>query len=621
MAGPASPRITPLHRHQLSKVVHRLAPHVVLEQRLTVPDAPETLTACLADDAPRLLPLSVLRACINEACTSALLSSAMALGGGGPSEQQDSARLLNDVDRFQSAILSVLDQLEHQYRSTAAEQENGSSFNEVKLEEKDEEGAVAAPQTTKIQRYMLHRTLPSGVDVFTSAAVLSDKDLDALSKIEDTDVIAVHPPPPFASTTSSIDPTLSSSGPHQSTSTAVDQVPIPRLGDVNPRPSAATGRAYYVPAPVARVGAAPGLYGPEAALRKEPGFLDPINPTRRPTVLLRYRSPFQSSLAPTHDSTGATEPYTASASRALSRLRSQRWVEAALHPRPEEEGEQLGAVGVELSEAERRTLVDLGVDIEAFLEGITNNNGGESHSTSAPDSDGSLPVAKRRRRLAPPSAARSVDSTSAVWSALERNSELIVSVARAQVARARRSYETELERTRKKAEVAQRAAAAAVNRPIIGGPAVGAGAGAEAGNKVVKEEEGGEKVDEGALKEEEEGERAGQAELEDAKALLDSLVSLLAALPKLDHPNGATTTTTTTTTSTTETTLPRVLPPRAFLSQLAPLLLAARQKEPSFHGTLDPQLARAVKLRENVLPQATAMGGFGAGGQEMDLRV
>ena len=59
----------------------------------------------------------------------------MALGGGGPSEQQDSARLLNDVDRFQSAILSVLDQLAHQYRSTAAENE---SFNEVKLEEQDE---------------------------------------------------------------------------------------------------------------------------------------------------------------------------------------------------------------------------------------------------------------------------------------------------------------------------------------------------------------------------------------------------------------------------------------------------------------------------------------------------
>lgn len=325
----------------------------------------------------------------------------------------------------------------------------------------------------------------------------------------------------------------------------------------------------------------------------------------------------------------------------------------------EEGGQALLGVGVELSEAERRTLVDLGVDIEAFLEGINNNNNNhkhESHSAPAPDTDGSRPVAKRRRRLGSAAAAarRSVDSTTvAVWSALERNSELIVSVARAQVARARRSYELELERTRKKAATAaaaQRSAVAAAARPLIGGSAAGAGAGPEAGNQVVKEEGGGEKVDEGALKkEEEEGERAGQAELEDgerglspslsfpslcfswecfstnhpptltplcfahsAKALLDSLVSLLAALPKLDP--GATT-------STTTPPLPRVLPPRAFLSQLAPLLLAARQKEPSFHGTLDPLNDRAVKLRENVLPQATAMGGFGAGGQEMDLRV
>lgn len=192
MAGPRSPRkrslpsssssssppITDLHRHQLAKVVHSLAPQIVLEQRLTVPDAPETLTACLADDAPPLLlPLSVLRACINEACTSALLSSAMALDG---EQQQDSARLLNDVDRFQSAILAVLDQLELQYRRSTAEQEYGN-LNEVKLEGERDDSAPPH-QSTKIQRYMLHRTLPSGLDVFTSAAVLSDKDLDALAK-------------------------------------------------------------------------------------------------------------------------------------------------------------------------------------------------------------------------------------------------------------------------------------------------------------------------------------------------------------------------------------------------------------------------------------------------------
>lgn len=49
-----------------------------------------------------------------------------------------------------------------------------------------------------------------------------------------------------------------------------------------------------------------------------------------------------------------------------------------------------------------------------------------------------------------------------------------------------------------------------------------------------------------------------------------------------------------------------VVPPRAFLSQLAPLLLAARQKEPSFRGMLDPAYDRAIKMRENVLPPAVA---------------
>jgi hypothetical protein len=189
----------------------------------------------------------------------------------------------------------------------------------------------------------------------------------------------------------------------------------------------------------------------------------------------------------------------------------------------QEEGEEQLRDGVELSEAERRTLVDLGVDIEAFLEGINNNNNNhkhESHSAPAPDTDGSRPVAKRRRRLGTAAAAarRSVDSTTvAVWSALERNSELIVSVARAQVARARRSYELELERTRKKVEAAAAAAqrAAVAARPLVGGTGVGA----EAGNKVVGEGGGGgERAgDEGALKEDEEGERAGKAELEDGE--------------------------------------------------------------------------------------------------------
>lgn len=134
---------------------------------------------------------------------------------------------------------------------------------------------------------MLHRTLPTGVDVFTSAAVLSDQDLEALSKsasptepfgtglstpsddnalsprrtaVEDTDVIAVHPPPSSSTTSTSWAP-------------ALPGVPVPSLGRVNPRPVETVVAARQV-APVARVGAAPGLYGPEAALRKDPRFID-----------------------------------------------------------------------------------------------------------------------------------------------------------------------------------------------------------------------------------------------------------------------------------------------------------------------------------------------------------
>ncbi|GAA5990621.1 hypothetical protein JCM10908_003158 [Rhodotorula pacifica] len=551
-----------------------LAPKVVLEQSLTVPGAPASLLGALADSAP-LLPLSVLRACVNEACTSALLSSAMALDA--PSEQ-DSARLLNDVDRFQSAILAVLDELEGKYR-----REEGT--NGVVHENVDQEGEVfsgAAPPPTKIQRYMLHRTLPSGVDVFTSAAVLSEQDLEALSKIDDTDVIAVHPPPaPTASSSSSsymLDPLLSDP---QSAASAADQVPVPRLGEVNQRPLGWQSARHI--APVARVGAAPGLYGVEAALRKDPGFIDPINPTRRPTVLLRYASPFISSLAPTHDSTGATEPYTASASRALSQLRARRWTQAALDPNGilEQGGQEGEEEELVLSEEESATLRELGVDIQAFLAGAKHS------SSSAPPTPSSK---KSRPRPA-------ASSTTAVWSALEHNSSLIVRVARAQVARARISYEEELKRLRRRAELAMQRANRPVPVPVPGAPAVVVEASGEEGEKgfVV--------------------ERAGKAELEDAEALLDSLVSLIASLPK-----------STSDSTSSDSPLPRLVPPPAFLAKLAPLLLAARTKEPSFRGTLDPINDRAVKMRESVLPLAqVGGGGLGALGegdqQQMDLRV
>ncbi|GAA5974210.1 hypothetical protein JCM21900_004835, partial [Sporobolomyces salmonicolor] len=55
----SSPTIRDKERHQLRVVVESLAPRLVLDQQLTVPDAPSSLRDCLSDSAP-LLPLSVL---------------------------------------------------------------------------------------------------------------------------------------------------------------------------------------------------------------------------------------------------------------------------------------------------------------------------------------------------------------------------------------------------------------------------------------------------------------------------------------------------------------------------------------------------------------------------------
>lgn len=118
---------------------YSLAPATVLEQQLTVPTAPKTLQDALSTSAD-LLPISVLRvrsrpffaslpscselitapslqACLNEACTSALLSSAMALDA----DADTNARLLNDVDEFQRVVGGVLDELEKKYERNEGE--------------------------------------------------------------------------------------------------------------------------------------------------------------------------------------------------------------------------------------------------------------------------------------------------------------------------------------------------------------------------------------------------------------------------------------------------------------------------------------------------------------------
>lgn len=93
--------------------------------------------------------------------------------------------------------------------------------------------------------------------------------------VDDTDVIAVHPPP-TASTSYALDPFLSQPESDQ------DAVPVPTMGEVTPRPFGWQSARHV--APVARVGAAPGLYGAEAALRKDPSFLDRELPSLRAVV-------------------------------------------------------------------------------------------------------------------------------------------------------------------------------------------------------------------------------------------------------------------------------------------------------------------------------------------------
>ncbi|KAJ8296249.1 hypothetical protein OF846_000647 [Rhodotorula toruloides] len=355
-----SPRITQEDRQKVRVVVESLAPATLLEQQLTVPTAPKTLHDALSDTVD-LLPISVLRACLNESCTSALLSSAMALDA----DADTNARLLNDVDEFQRVVGGVLDELERRY-----EEKEGKG--KVKKEEDVEDDSFAADQPpSKIRKYMLHRTLANGIDLFTSAAILSDADLEALSRVDDTDLIAVHP----------------------TSSSASSAPPAPPLGSSNPRPLPSSTEVARTTAPAQRVGMAPGLWGKEGDEYRR--VFDPLNPTRRPTTLLSYPSPFLSSLAPTHDSSsGATEPYTRSASRALSELRTRRWEEKAL---------RIESV-VEFSEEEKSVLREFGVERPEELLGSLEGGEGED-----------------------------------VWSVLERNAERIVRLGRAGVRRTRRA--------------------------------------------------------------------------------------------------------------------------------------------------------------------------------------
>ncbi|GAA6033388.1 hypothetical protein JCM8097_006726 [Rhodosporidiobolus ruineniae] len=404
-ATPAT--LTPSEHHQLSTVVRSLAPPTVLDQHLSLPDFASQTLRHVFDPAAAPSPsltIPILRAALNEATTSALLSSTMMVFDSA-SNGEASARLMNEIDDFQGTVLGVLDQLERGKTEAAKGAERG-----VKREA-DEDDASLPPAKTR--KYMLHRSLATGVDLFTSAAILSDADLAELSSVEDTDLIAVLPPLPSSS----------------SSSTSLPSVPPPHLKEVNPRPSPfLVSPALRAPA-LTRFGMAPGQVA-KARLAAaaasslpssgSPAFVkeeeeeeaeeEPEEPREdgpQPVQFLAY-SPF-SSFAPSYDSRDATMGYHASAQDALRRKRAGRWERLAKEaealpalPAPSLATAEEGDAQLALSAAEQATLEELGVELDAFLAG-----------------------------------ARSAAAELRVWAVLERNGRLIERVAGRQRARIR----------------------------------------------------------------------------------------------------------------------------------------------------------------------------------------
>ncbi|ORY90837.1 hypothetical protein BCR35DRAFT_107993 [Leucosporidium creatinivorum] len=170
---------------------------------------------------------------------------------------------------------------------------------------------------------MLHRGLAT-MDVFTSAASLTDAELAQLATAEDTDVIAVQPGPK---------PT-----------TPLPEIPAPTLGALNPRPIA------RAPAP-------------------------PLAPPEPTPVTLLYYDPYQS-FAPSYDSTASTLSYSESTTHRLSKTRLKRWeddlalVDSTPFPPPIASTSAIEpSPKLELTQAEKELLREAGVESEEFEEG------------------------------------------------------------------------------------------------------------------------------------------------------------------------------------------------------------------------------------------------------------
>ncbi|SCV72490.1 BQ2448_4027 [Microbotryum intermedium] len=243
-----------------------LDPSHILSQPITSPDAPSVTLSQLLLNASSTIPL--LRTHLNTACTTSLVLSFTS-----------DPPLQPAIESFRSTALGLLSELGRLHlrkRSSTAAATVHSTKTQMTL-----------PRPTK--KYMLHRSLGGGIDLFSSATVLSDEEVQSLSTLQDTDVVSVH---------ALAYPTSTSSA------------PAPTFGQLNPRPFVQT---------------------------RPPRPLPRSNPAQ-----MLYYDPFQS-FTPCYDSSGATLDYQRSVAYVDSRTRLYEWEKGLVEAR--DGGEEISEEG------------------------------------------------------------------------------------------------------------------------------------------------------------------------------------------------------------------------------------------------------------------------------------
>ncbi|GAA5991585.1 hypothetical protein JCM5350_002624 [Sporobolomyces pararoseus] len=536
-------------RNQLRVVAQGLAPELVLDQPLSVPDAPTTFRNCLSSDS-KLLPISVLRACLNEASTNALFSSATSLD----SSPEETTRLLNEVDSFQSTLLGLLDEVERRY--TLELQTEGSN-DKVGVKKRELQDATTF-NSNRTKKYMLHRGGANGGDLFTSAAFLSENDLQQVSMLNEADLVAVH-------STTTTTTTSSSHSTQESIAPSLGSIHPPFLPPSTHLPistkfSLAPGQSPAL-APTL-----PPLIPPVAPRTSSSSTV--LKPLSRETRMLDYGVWNSGSTSLRFDSLGSTDGgYTRAANRLVGRERVKKYDKEFLLPSEplrrirfeqltveEEEEEKEGRGEKQLTIEEKKVLQGLEIDLQEFLE-FTN---------------------------------RFERDEQKVWKVLENNLELINRLAGQQIGRVRKSVKKE--EKKRKQEIKKR-----------GSSTLEGGAGGDSEDTSSSSSSVSVKRD-----------IAEGVEKQDADTLLDSLTSLLSSFYKSSIlPSISTATTPTTTTTTTS---PSLLPSPSLIRSLTPLIVSELHREASYYGALEPLEGNDFKTGwEKAVKESSTSGGGGGG--------